>query len=170
MNSKYSVEFFWSDEDEGYIATVPDLPGCSAFGETRGEAAIQIEDAIISWLQAAEAAGNDIPQPSERKSFEDFSGKVLLRMTRELHRDLHVGAMKQGVSLNSYMSFLLSQRHYSLTTAHGIYEDITRMLTFRSNPQTGVKSFSANSVIGAHIGFAGGAVMLAGNEMRYADA
>lgn len=110
--SKYAVEFFWSDEDEGFIATVPDLPGCSAFGETRQDAAEEVEHAIDAWISAAEAAGNPIPEPCVRDDFETYSGKILLRMPKELHRDLQVCAKQQGVSLNSYVCYKLSQRHY----------------------------------------------------------
>jgi predicted RNase H-like HicB family nuclease len=43
--TKYLIEFFWSDEDQGFIAIAPDLPGCSAFGDTAAEAVRELEDA-----------------------------------------------------------------------------------------------------------------------------
>jgi antitoxin HicB len=49
---KYLVEVFWSDEDEGYIAVVPDLPGCSAVGGTPEEAVHEIGDAVEAWIAA----------------------------------------------------------------------------------------------------------------------
>lgn len=49
---EYLVELFWSDADEGYIAIAPDLPGCSAFGETPEEAVHEMQDAMLSWLGA----------------------------------------------------------------------------------------------------------------------
>lgn len=61
--SKYLVEIFWSDEDAGYIAVVPDLPGCSAFGESLEEAAREIEDAQTAWIEACRNAGEAIPEP-----------------------------------------------------------------------------------------------------------
>jgi len=60
----YSRTVFWNDEDEGYIAIVPDLPGCSAFGETEDEALSEVKDAIEAWIEAANAAGNPIPEPT----------------------------------------------------------------------------------------------------------
>ena len=60
----YCVEIRWSDDDEGYIATVPALPGCSSFGVVRSEAADQIDDAIASWIKAAKKAGNKVPKPT----------------------------------------------------------------------------------------------------------
>jgi len=61
--SHYLVEIAWSDEDAGFIATVPDLPGCSAWGRTRAEAAREIEDAQAAWIEACEASGEPVPQP-----------------------------------------------------------------------------------------------------------
>lgn len=60
---QYSVVIAWSCDDGGYIATVPRLPGCSAFGETRAEAAVEIEHAIEAWCAAAWKAGNAVPAP-----------------------------------------------------------------------------------------------------------
>jgi len=63
---RYAVEVFWSEADQGFIAIAPDLPGCSAFGETRQEAVAELQDAISAWIEAASAAGNPIPEPSRR--------------------------------------------------------------------------------------------------------
>ncbi|MDZ4791671.1 MAG: type II toxin-antitoxin system HicB family antitoxin [Hyphomicrobiales bacterium] len=61
---RYPVQVFWSDEDEGFIAIVPDLPGCSAFGETQHDALTEAQDAIAAWVEAMTAAGNPVPAPS----------------------------------------------------------------------------------------------------------
>ena len=53
-----------SDEDGGgFLATVPDLPGCMSDGDTRAEAARNVEDAIACWLEEARALGRAIPEP-----------------------------------------------------------------------------------------------------------
>lgn len=119
MTNRYATEIFWSEEDEGYIAIAPDLPGCSAFGETMAEAATEIEGAISAWVEAAQAAGNPVPHPIERNPLQEASGKTLLRMPKELHRELQRKAQRDGVSLNSYLCFLLTQRHYH---AHAVAE------------------------------------------------
>lgn len=61
--SRYLIEIFWSDEDEGYIAVVPDLPGCSAVGDTPEDAAHEIQTAIAAWLEACAKSGDPIPEP-----------------------------------------------------------------------------------------------------------
>ncbi|WP_022947687.1 type II toxin-antitoxin system HicB family antitoxin [Methylohalobius crimeensis] len=63
MKHKYLIEVFWSEEDGGYIAVAPDLPGCSAFGDTPTEAMREMEDAIESWLEACRNMGRTVPKP-----------------------------------------------------------------------------------------------------------
>jgi predicted RNase H-like HicB family nuclease len=62
----YFISIFYSEEDEGYIADIPDLRFCSAFGETPEEALEEVQKAKAAWLEAARAAGKPIPQPKYR--------------------------------------------------------------------------------------------------------
>jgi predicted RNase H-like HicB family nuclease len=62
----YHINIFFSQEDEGYIADVPDLPMCSAFGKTPAEALAEVETAKQLWLEAARAEGKPIPEPTYR--------------------------------------------------------------------------------------------------------
>jgi predicted RNase H-like HicB family nuclease len=59
----YSMIIQWSEEDQAYIVTVPELPGCKTHGETYEEAIKQGQDAIESWLMVAEQDGDPIPPP-----------------------------------------------------------------------------------------------------------
>jgi len=61
---KYSMLIQWSDEDDAYIVTVAELPGCRTHGATHAEAIQQGEDAIETWIDAARACGDPIPEPS----------------------------------------------------------------------------------------------------------
>ena len=62
-SSEYRViiEALPASEGGGFLATVPDLPGCMSDGETREQAAHNIEDAIASWIEEAEALGREAP-------------------------------------------------------------------------------------------------------------
>ena len=62
----YHINIFYSDEDEGYIADIPDLYGCSAWGATTKEALEELESVKIAWLEAAKASGKPIPSPKYR--------------------------------------------------------------------------------------------------------
>ena len=64
--SDYHVNVFYSDEDGGYIADIPDLEACSGFGATRQEALAAVETAKEAWLAAAREAGRAIPEPCYR--------------------------------------------------------------------------------------------------------
>ena len=70
----YHINIFYSDEDEGYIADIPDLESCSAFGETPEEALRELELARTAWLEAAKIEGKPIPAPSYRPLIYQQSG------------------------------------------------------------------------------------------------
>ncbi|HVA59702.1 MAG TPA: type II toxin-antitoxin system HicB family antitoxin [Mycobacteriales bacterium] len=57
---------FWSDEDTAWVADVPDLPYCSALGDSSHEAVAEVEVAIKAWLDAARSSGRQVPPPSAR--------------------------------------------------------------------------------------------------------
>jgi predicted RNase H-like HicB family nuclease len=62
----YAIEIFYSEEDGGYIAIVPELPGCSAFGKTEEEALKEVKIAMSLWLETAKEIGREIPVPQKR--------------------------------------------------------------------------------------------------------
>lgn len=62
----YHINIFYSDTDECYIADIPDLKFCSAFGETPEEAVREVMAAKVAWLETAEASGKPIPLPTYR--------------------------------------------------------------------------------------------------------
>lgn len=62
----YHINIFYSDEDDGYIADIPDLESCSAFGATPEEALSEVEQAKAAWLEAARQSGRPIPPPRSR--------------------------------------------------------------------------------------------------------
>ncbi|MBV8278776.1 MAG: type II toxin-antitoxin system HicB family antitoxin [Verrucomicrobia bacterium] len=61
----YAVIIFWSSDDEAFIASVSELPGCMAHGETRAQAIEQIEIAIENWIDTAREIGREIPSPTQ---------------------------------------------------------------------------------------------------------
>ncbi len=63
---RYEIDIFWSDEDGAYIANVPELPYCSAWGETYEEALEEVQVAMRLYLQVSEQHGDPIPEPKAR--------------------------------------------------------------------------------------------------------
>lgn len=62
----YHINLFYSEDDDGYIADIPDLQSCSAFGETPEEAFQEVLKAKEAWLEAAHISGKPIPEPRYR--------------------------------------------------------------------------------------------------------
>ena len=63
MMKDYHINIFYSEEDHGYIADIPDLKACSAFGETPDQALTEVLAAKKSWLESAKSNGKRIPRP-----------------------------------------------------------------------------------------------------------
>ncbi len=66
---KYEVIVYWSEEDESYIAEVPELLGCMADGITYADAFKNVETAISEWIETAKLLGRDIPQPRGKLAY-----------------------------------------------------------------------------------------------------
>jgi predicted RNase H-like HicB family nuclease len=105
---QYSMICQWSDEDEGYIALVPELKGLSAFGETQAEAIKELEIAKELYLRVFEEDGCKLPEP---KTLPEFSGQLRIRIPKSLHEELSRAAEREGVSLNTYIVSLLSDQN-----------------------------------------------------------
>ena len=71
MKNKYRYEIiiYWNDDDNAFIAEVPELPGCAADGQTYQEALTQAEIVIDEWIETATELGRDIPEPRGRLTF-----------------------------------------------------------------------------------------------------
>lgn len=69
----YHINIFYSEEDGGYIADIPDLVSCSAFGATPEAALAEVERAKAAWLEAAREAGIPIPPPRYRPAIYQAS-------------------------------------------------------------------------------------------------
>jgi predicted RNase H-like HicB family nuclease len=66
MKQDYHINIFYSDEDAGYIADIPDLEACSAFGDTPEKALAEVQIAKAAWLKVAKSARKAIPKPRYR--------------------------------------------------------------------------------------------------------
>lgn len=71
--SDYHINIFYSAEDRGYIADIPDLEACSAFGDTPEQALAEVNVAKIAWLKAARKEGKPIPRPRYRPAIYQAS-------------------------------------------------------------------------------------------------
>ena len=67
--SKFGIAIYWSQEDQAFIAEVPELPGCASDGRTHQEALANAEAIIREWIEAAKELGRPIPAPRGRLVF-----------------------------------------------------------------------------------------------------
>lgn len=88
------------------MAQIKDLPGCLTQGETLDETIANINEARELWIETAYEAGDDVPLPN---TDDTYSGKLVLRMPKSLHRRLAKKADREKVSLNQYIVSVLSR-------------------------------------------------------------
>ncbi len=103
------------EDGDGWIARIPQLPGCMAAADRVQEALELLQEAKEAWIDAAQNSGESIPRPIP--SEYDYSGKFTLRIPRSLHRELSEKAEAEGVSLNQYCTHLLSEGEQPRTKA-----------------------------------------------------
>ena len=106
MALPYRMELVPDVREGGYIVSYPDLKGCLSAGETLEAAIANGEDARREWLTAALEDGYPIPEPT---TDEEYSGQFKLRMPKSLHRRLAMQSRREGISMNQYCVYLLSQ-------------------------------------------------------------
>ena len=113
LKLRYPIQL---EEQEGgwFFVKIPELPGCMSDGKTPEEAMKNIAEAKVLWLEGALESNFEIPLP---KDAEEFSGKVLVRLPRFLHRELIAAAEREDTSLNQYIVALLAERNALQTLA-----------------------------------------------------
>jgi antitoxin HicB len=101
---RYPVAIRELDQSEGggFLAEIPDLPGCMADGETIEEAVRNVNDAAVEWIAEAKKLGRQVPEPGH-----SYSGKWVQRVPKSLHQRLAAEARREGVSLNALTTALL---------------------------------------------------------------
>lgn len=106
MELPYRLELVEDPDEGGYVASYPELLGCLTMGGTIEEAVENARDAKRAWLEAALEDGAEIWEP---RSLDSYSGQFKIRMPRSLHRSLAQHAEEEGISMNQYCIYLLSQ-------------------------------------------------------------
>jgi antitoxin HicB len=151
-----------TDEDGVFLASVPELEGCFAEGDSAGEALTNLEQVLKEWLEIALA--DEVPTPSPRRLRDtDYSGRFSVRVPRSLHRELSEWASEEEISLNQLISTVLAravaQRPFrdepTDEPVHDAYEQIAAFAVMR-----GTESIGALKGIGAYLR-QGGAINLA---------
>lgn len=106
LTMSYRMEIIEDQDEGGFVASYPELPGCITCGETIESAVGNARDAKKAWLEAALEEGIEIPEPD---SLDDYSGQFKLRLPRSLHRSLAEHSQREGISMNQYCVYLLAK-------------------------------------------------------------
>lgn len=69
MMFKYEIVIYWSEEDNCYIAEVPELPGCAADGKSYKDVLENVEKIIEEWIETAKSIGREIPKPKGKLAY-----------------------------------------------------------------------------------------------------
>jgi antitoxin HicB len=94
------------DTDGTFTAEIVEFPGCISVGDTAVEALANLEKVAVDWIAATVEQGQDIPEPMESSG---YSGKLVLRMQKSLHKKATLFAEREGVSLNTFIVTCLAE-------------------------------------------------------------
>ena len=96
----------WSTKDRCYVGTCPGLMLGGVHGDDEAKVYAELCQTVEEWIAICEADGKPLPAPTAGKH---YSGKFVVRVGKELHQDLAVHALREGVSLNSYCAKVLRE-------------------------------------------------------------
>ena len=105
-NDHYTYRVTWPEEDNEYIGLCAEFPSLSWLAKTQETALKGIRNVVADVIKDMKKSGEDIPQPLAHKN---FSGKFMVRVPPEVHRNLAIQAAESGVSINRLVSTRLSR-------------------------------------------------------------
>jgi predicted HicB family RNase H-like nuclease len=107
MNDRYTYRVTWSEEDEEYVGLCAEFPSLSWLGATPEETLTGIRQVVAEVVSDMKANNEVVPEPIATRY---YSGKFVVRIPPDIHRNLAIEAAEAGVSLNRLASAKLSQR------------------------------------------------------------
>ena len=107
LRRPYSRVLVEDTESHTFMARVLEFPGCVTQGDSATEALTRLDEVALSWITAALETGREIPPPIEE---QQFNGRILLRVPRTLHRAAVERADQEGVSLNQFLVWTISEK------------------------------------------------------------
>jgi antitoxin HicB len=135
----YTIEVTRDNDEEnpGWVARILELPGCITQGDNFEELDEMIKDAMREWLEIALEDNLPIPEPT---SHAEYSGKFVVRVPKFLHRELVERAVKEGVSLNAYITAELGKAVGSRPINSGARQKENEKMTGVDIPKEDVSS------------------------------
>ncbi|HVG07429.1 MAG TPA: type II toxin-antitoxin system HicB family antitoxin [Thermoanaerobaculia bacterium] len=137
LSLDYPYELVRDSEVGMFVASHPDLPGCLAQGDSAAEAIANLDDARKDWITFRLETGLPVPEPPS----EEFSGKLLLRISPGLHSAVSAAARRNSLSVNQFISNVLSEYIGGAKVAEQVADLLSRLETAAlRQPRTQVSS------------------------------
>jgi len=108
MSNQYLKIVEWSEEDQCYVGSCPGLMYGGVHGDNEAEVYKELCQAVEEWIELYQKDGDPLPTATAGK---EYSGKFVVRVGKELHKTLAVGALHYGESLNAYCVHLLKEEN-----------------------------------------------------------
>ncbi len=121
LEAPYSRVMIPDPETGTFMARISEFPGCVAQGDSIEEAFQNLHEAALDWLRAALDLGQDIPEPVEEQT---YSGRVLVRLPKSVHRRAAELAEREGTSLNQFIVSAVSERIGATSTAYSLLDRV----------------------------------------------
>lgn len=125
MSLSYPYELVLDRDQGGYFARHPDLPGCTAEGESPQEAVANLDESRRLWIEARLEGGYSIPEPAS----EEYRGRISLRIPPSLHASLARSSMRRDMSLNQLLTVILSEWAGGISVSDRVEEQLSGLLT-----------------------------------------
>ncbi len=127
MDLPYSILLHEVDEEgeKYWITELPELPGCKSHGSSVEEAVKSVEEAKKDWILDSLKSGEEVPTPIER---DRYSGRMLIRMARSLHRSLALIAEAEKLSLNQLIVTMLAKEAGRLSVLNRVEDKVDNLL------------------------------------------
>lgn len=107
LRAPYSRVVIPDEETGSYTARMLEFPGCVTQGDSVQDAYELLDDAAEAWIEAALELNQEIPPPAEERS---YSGRVLVRLPKSVHRRAAEFAEQEGTSLNQFIVAAVAER------------------------------------------------------------
>ncbi len=115
MNLTYKIVIIEDKEEGGYVLSCPELLGCITCADSIPKGLQLLEDAKINWFTACIEDNIMIPEPN---NLSNYSGQFKLRIPKVLHKTLAERSKEEGISMNQYCLYLLSNGVVQLHRTH----------------------------------------------------
>lgn len=132
LSDRYLKIVEWPEEDKRYVGTCPGLMFGGIHGDDEAKVYRELCQVVEEWIAIYEEDGEPLPPATAGK---EYSGKFVVRIGKELHKELAINAIREGESLNSYCLRVFKEHHHSHRKSKSVHHTRTRIRRTASQRQ-----------------------------------